>query len=72
MSELIDESCLVFIKKENSVILTTGRNKGKGKNKKKIGFKCLHYGKIRHKKINCFYKHPKKIPSSWKSEKGGI
>ena len=71
MSELIDESCLAFIKKKNSVVLTTGRNKGKGKSKEKIRFKCLHCGKMGYKKIDCFCKYSKKVSSSWKSGKGG-
>ena len=72
MSELIDESRLVFIKKEDSVALTTGRNKGKDKSKEKTGFKCLHCGKMGYKEIDCFCKHPEKALSSWKSGKGGV
>ena len=71
MSELINKSRLTSIKKENSVTLTTRRNKRKGKNKKKTGFKCLHYDKMGHKEIDCFRKHPKKAPSNWKSRKSG-
>ena len=71
MSEFIDKSHLVFIKKEDSVTLITERNKGKGKSKEKTGFKCLYYDKIRYKKINCFYKYPEKASFSWKSEKDG-
>ena len=72
MSEFINESRLTFIKKEDSVALTTGRNKGKGKSKEKIGFKCFYYDKMRHKEIDYFYKHPEKTPSSWKSGKDEI
>ena len=69
MSELIDESRLAFIKKEDSIALTTRGNKGKGKGR--IGIKCHHCGKMGHKEIDCFHKHPEKAPSSWKSGKGG-
>ena len=72
MLEFINESCLIFIKKEDFVALTTGRNKGKGKSKEKTGFKCFYCDKMRHKKIDCFCKHSEKTPSSWKSGKDGV
>ena len=71
MLEFIDKNHLIFIKKKDSVVFITKRNKEKGKNKEKIGFKYFHYNKIKYKKINCFCKHPKKISSNWKSEKNG-
>ena len=69
MSEFIDESRLASIKKEDSVALTTGGNKGKGKGR--IGIKCYHCDKMGYKEIDCFYKHSEKVLSSWKSGKGG-
>ena len=72
MLKLIDESCLVSIKKEDSIALIMGRNKGKGKSKEKTGFKCLHCGKMGYKKINCFCKYLKKVSSSWKSRKSEV
>ena len=69
MSEFIDESYLVFIKKEDFITLTMKRNKGKDKSKKKIGFKYFYCDKMGYKKINYFYKYLKKVLSSWKSGK---
>ena len=72
MSEFINKSHLIFIKKKNSVTLITEKNKKKDKNKKKTRFKYFYYNKIKYKKINYFYKHPKKTLSNWKSGKNKI